>query len=222
MNTVTFSISESVKSAWGLFTKNWMVFLGAMVISFVIDNIPTAVLGNASQIGSLLSYLISIFFMAGMLRIMLNAVDGKTPKIAELFSEGKSYLKLLFTAILVNIAVIIGLIFLIIPGIYVGIRLFFALTLVVDKGLGPIEAIKESWRLTEGNIFHLLKLWLVFIGITILGILALIVGLLVAVPVATLLITIAYRKFSPAASMEMQAVPLPEIATTAPESVSGL
>lgn len=215
MTTVTFSIKTLLSTAWKLFTKHWVVLIGAMVISVIFNNIPNIILGNDSQIASLLSYLVSIFFMAGMLRIMLTAVDGKTPEFSHLFSEGKSFLRLLGTAILVNIAVIVGLILLVIPGIYVGIRLFFALTLVVDKGLGPIAALQESWRMTEGNVFHLLKLWLVFIGLTILGVLALIVGLLVAMPVATLLITAVYRAFSPlGVPLETEVVSIPQPASS--------
>lgn len=55
--------------------------------------------------------------------------------------------------------------------------------LVVDKGLGPIEAVKGSWAMMSGYKLDAFLLGLASLAIIALGILALGVGLLVAVPV---------------------------------------
>jgi uncharacterized membrane protein len=208
MNIATFSIRESLSSAWKLFTQHWMVLVGAMVLMAIIQSFPGYLMGDKNPVAQILSYLISIFLSAGMMRIYLDATDGKMPDLKDLFSQGSLFLKALFASVIMWIAIIVGLILLIIPGVYIATRLFFVMAFVIDKGLGPIEAIRASWALTEGQLLHLVKLWLTFVGILILGALALIVGLLVAVPVATLMLTIVYRKLAPLGAPDMEVVPV--------------
>lgn len=210
MNIATFSIRESLSSAWELFKKHWMVLVGAMVLTAIAQSFPGYLMGDTNPIAQLLSYLISIFLSAGMMRLYLDATDGKMPDLQALFSQGKFFLNALFASILMWIAIMVGLVLLIVPGVYIATRLFFVMALVIDKGLGPIEAMRASWALTEGQILHLVKLWLTFVGILLLGALALIVGLLVAVPVATLMLTIVYRKLAPVGAPDMEVVPVAE------------
>jgi len=71
--------------------------------------------------------------------------------------------------------------------------LMFVPYLVIDRGLGPIESMKESWRVTKGNKWQLFLLFLALIGINLLGVAALVVGLLVSVPITMLAAAHAYR-----------------------------
>jgi hypothetical protein len=72
----------------------------------------------------------------------------------------------------------------------------FASFLVIDRELGPIAAMKESYRITLGHKWPLLGLIVVLGLINVLGILALLVGVLVSAPVTLLAYTHAYRVLS--------------------------
>jgi hypothetical protein len=76
------------------------------------------------------------------------------------------------------------------------LRLQFFAYFVVDKNKNPIEAIKASWEATAGSELNLLVLWFASLGIVILGVLALFVGLLAAIPVVLLAVTFVYRRLS--------------------------
>jgi uncharacterized membrane protein len=65
--------------------------------------------------------------------------------------------------------------------------------IVIERAFGPIEAMKESHRLTYGHKWKLLGFTLLLLLINLLGALALIVGLLVTIPVSTLAFVHAYR-----------------------------
>lgn len=67
--------------------------------------------------------------------------------------------------------------------IYINLRLMFATYLVVDGKTGVIEAIKKSWTMTRGEVWTIVKLALLSVVVALLGALALLVGLLVAIPV---------------------------------------
>jgi uncharacterized membrane protein len=90
--------------------------------------------------------------------------------------------------------VIGGFILLIIPGIFFALRLQFTCYLIVDKNLGPVEAVKTSWKITKGNAWNLFFLGILLGLINILGLLCLIVGLFVTVPLTMLATTFVYRK----------------------------
>lgn len=96
------------------------------------------------------------------------------------------FLNYLILRVLVEILVIIGLIFLIIPGIVISIRLSMAPFLLIDKKMNPIDAIKKSWEITKGYGLEIFAYRIVSIFIILSGIICLLVGLLIAVPVVQL------------------------------------
>jgi uncharacterized membrane protein len=82
---------------------------------------------------------------------------------------------------------------LIVPGIIIAMGLAFVPYLVVERGLGPVEALKESWRLTKGHKMQIFLLVLALVGINILGLMALVVGVFVTFPLTLLAFAHAYR-----------------------------
>lgn len=86
----------------------------------------------------------------------------------------------------------------IIPGVYFSIRFYFASYLLVDRGVGAIEALKMSWKATDplqGKIFAFMLL-LVVVGI--LGLICFIVGVIVSMIVAFYAQATLYRQAFPA------------------------
>jgi len=60
------------------------------------------------------------------------------------------------SAVIIGIATVIGAIFLIIPGIYVALKLSLALPAIWIEGKGPIEALSDSWARTSGRMWTVL------------------------------------------------------------------
>ncbi|HTN01956.1 MAG TPA: DUF975 family protein, partial [Planctomycetaceae bacterium] len=94
------------------------------------------------------------------------------------------------------IAVGIGFVLCIIPGIIVALALSpFAMVLIAED-LPGIESLSRAWELTKGNRLTLLVLGFASTGIAILGLLACGVGLLVAAPLIAMMNTVAYLRMS--------------------------
>ena len=70
---------------------------------------------------------------------------------------------------------IIGLIFLIVPGIIIGIRLIFTWFLIIDKKSSAMVAIKDSWRMTKGYSWTIFGMALLAIPIVLIGFILLLV-----------------------------------------------
>jgi tetratricopeptide (TPR) repeat protein len=71
--------------------------------------------------------------------------------------------------------------------------------LIVDRGLGPVEAIRESARVTDGTKADLFLFGLLIVGINLLGMLALMIGLFVTLPLSLIAYAHVYRRLSGAA-----------------------
>jgi uncharacterized membrane protein len=93
----------------------------------------------------------------------------------------------------VGILIAIGLVLLIVPGIIALLMFMFTSFIVIDREKGPIESMAISKLITKGKRWPLLGFVLLLFLINIAGMLALIVGLLVTIPVSTLAFTHAYR-----------------------------
>jgi len=125
-----------------------------------------------------------------------NKLDWKKASFEDLYSHYNLVLNYAVASILYGLIVLAGYILLIVPGIVWTIKYQFYSYFVVDKGMGPLEAIKASGRATQGHKMHLFGFSWVALGVMILGLIAVFVGLLVAVPVVMLATAYIYRRLS--------------------------
>ncbi len=80
-----------------------------------------------------------------------------------------------------------------IPITYFTIRLCFVVCFIVDQDSGSSESISQSWTLTQGHFWFVLRLFLLILGVNILGAMAFGLGTLFSIPFSSLIIIIAYR-----------------------------
>ncbi len=154
--------------------------------------IAAAVIG---LILALVSFALEAYAFAALITGCLDIADGRPVTIGSFFRP-RNFGPAILAALLVGILATVGLILLIIPGL---VFLFFAsLTtyFVVDRSLGPVDALKASIATVRSNSGAVMMALLVTIGTTIAGIAACCVGLIVAVPLNTLIWTYTYRKLS--------------------------
>ena len=111
----------------------------------------------------------------------LKAARGDKVEIKDMFEAFKNYLNAVFASLLVGVIVVFGLILLIVPGIIFACKLAFTPYLVVDRKMDAIEAVKTSWRMTDGYAWNVFFIGLLAIPIGIAGLLALGVGIIVSV-----------------------------------------
>lgn len=195
------SVSEALRFGWETFKKRPGIliggFVGAMIASGVVSGILTpaegAEVGFTGVLMIIASVVIGILIEIGMLTFAIRAHDSiETVKINDLWNPTPLWPYML-GQLLVGVIVLIGFLLLVVPGVILMLGLLFSSYLIVDKKKGPIEAIKESWRITDGHKWQLLLFVLAIVGINLLGLLALLVGLLVTIPVSALAAVHVYR-----------------------------
>jgi uncharacterized membrane protein len=138
----------------------------------------------------------SSFFAAGIAKFGLKVAKGEPYAFGDVFAGGGIFLSVLVAQFITSIAVGLGLVLLIVPGVILGIGFSMALPLIADRNLGPIDAIGESWKLTEGNRVNIFIFALIAIGLSIAGVCACGLGIFLVWPLLTVAWFYAYLRLS--------------------------
>lgn len=194
-----FSITEALKFGWEFFKKNLVTFLklgGVLFLINIATNILTGILkgGPLSLIWALASFVVSLLVQIGSIKIVLELHEGKPLNLSHLYSQSGLLLRYLGASILYGAMVVIGLIFLIVPGIYLAIRYQFYSFLIVDKNIGIFDSFEKSSKMTEGVKWQLFLLGLVLVVINIIGAIPFFLGLIVTIPVSVMSTVYVYKK----------------------------
>jgi uncharacterized membrane protein len=154
-------------------------------MEFALISVPMALVG----------WVLSAYLQSGLLHVYLSAARGGAVNVGDLFS-GRNFLALLGANFLLGLAVIVGFVFCIIPGIFLGLAFSMTSFFVVDAGMGPIRAMEASWQVTKGQKLSILGFGFAAMLVALAGILACGVGVLVASPVIGIGLTIIYLRLS--------------------------
>jgi hypothetical protein len=200
-----FSIKEAVACGWkamqdhlGLFLGCELFFFGVIVFFELAVKLVSPESSGAPSAVSVLLFCAGIFteytVTLGLYSLILTLHDGRAGRFDQLFSRAGQFFPYLGMVLLKGIVVLAGLILLVVPGIYWLICFLFSSLSLVDKRLGPIDAMRRSAALTRGHRWKLFLFGLLLLLINLGGALCLLVGLLFTVPASWMAMVFAYRR----------------------------
>lgn len=201
----TFSVGDAITYGWDQVKSRLKFFIVLVLIIGLASSIPNILTsaaesrneGTLSLILNIAGIILQLAIALGAIGIALHVYDRKKTGYGDLFQQFKLIPQYIIASILYMLIVIGGLILFIIPGIIWSVKFQFFAYLMVDKGLGPIEALKESTRITDGVKWKLFFLKIVLSLINVAGLLCFVVGLLVTIPLGMMAEAYAYRKLQP-------------------------
>jgi uncharacterized membrane protein len=97
------------------------------------------------------------------------------------------------TTLLMGLGYFVGFLLCIIPGFVFLFFTAYAPLIALDKGLGPVDAIKESIELVRNNAGKVFVILLLVYAVQYLGQLACYVGVIVSIPVGLVMLAYSYR-----------------------------
>ncbi len=156
------------------------------------DPVYDALLG----FGFLIGWALQAFFQAGFTRMYLSASRGQAPEFAHIFSGGPFFLRMLGGMVIHSILVVVGFALLFVPGVILSLGLMLYPYYIIDRGMGPVEALRASWDATVGSKGKLFLLGLYSFGVMLLGLLACCLGMFPALAVITLAQAIVYVRLT--------------------------
>jgi len=128
----------------------WLFDHPVLIGVFVVVGVINAFL-QLSPILSLVGNVISVFAAGIAHRYADRIVAEETPDIGEAAAEvARRMLSLIGILILYGIAVVLGTLALVLPGIYLALRLQLAFPACVLDDQSPLESLSTSWDLTSG------------------------------------------------------------------------
>lgn len=178
----SFSIGDSLSEGFGFFKANAGANILFVIIAVVVGAIPI--------VGGLLIPLITINFMAGVKNYRNN---GTPMDVGQLFDFSYAVDKIV-GPLVVGILIMIGMLFLIVPGIILALMWAFLYCVLADRpGTSFTEAMKISAAVTKGNrlsifLFAIVCSLLAFVSMIPLGL-----GLLVTIPMIQAAMYYAYE-----------------------------
>jgi DNA-directed RNA polymerase subunit RPC12/RpoP len=155
-------------------------------------NIDPLVLGLGVPAAMVLANGVQFWLAAGYTRCMLKLARGDVPEISELFSGGRWFWRTVGGGIVFSLAVGLGTLACIIPGIIAALRLWPYLYFIVDDDDGVIDGLNRSFNLTTNQSSLGLLLGLSYIGLGLAGVMMCCVGVLFTTPLASLLAAMTY------------------------------
>ncbi|RMF43860.1 MAG: hypothetical protein D6753_04060 [Planctomycetota bacterium] len=203
-------IGSVFNAAFEVWKANLGLLVGVTLIVFMISGVFSAgstILNLVAEQGeeevklaaalgsfmiSLISTVVNIFLGIGQTQIYLRLLRGQSAQVGDLFGGGSRFLPTLAVSILFGLAVGVGTVLCIIPGLVVGALFWPCYYLVVDNKSKVIDSFTVAQKIGTANIGTTILLVLLGIGINLLGFLACGVGILFAAPLVGLLWTTAY------------------------------
>jgi len=193
-----------LRFGWETFKKRPAFFIGIFVLIWVIgavgselgahvNNAQTPSILVLALAGVFINIVVGVLLKMGTISFVLAAHDAPESATVRDLWEPDMFWNYLGAMILTGIIVVVGLILVIVPGIIWALRYVFVPYLVIDRGLAPLAALRESSRITYGHKWQLLGLFLALIVLNIVGAIALLVGLLVTIPLSSFALAHAYR-----------------------------
>jgi|SRR5579884_1438157 len=182
------TLGEILDRSFSLYRRNFALFVGIagipQVITLIFNVFNTAnrmVVGlSATQLGSTptsgmgvvmaLVYLVLVttaylFSQGGTILAVSDLYLGRPTSISESLKKVWDEFGFLFGVVWLNgIAILVAMLFLILPGIYLACRLFVCVPVALIEKQSPIESLRRSFQLTKdfaGRAFMILALYLV-------------------------------------------------------------
>lgn len=196
------TISKALFWGWESFKKHWQILVGMTLFVFAISAIVGFITGDGGSgvEGGTGSFLLNIFVHTfvgiGLITIGLEVYAEKTPVFKDFFLKMEYFLNYLIGMLLYGIIVIIGFFLLFFPGVIWALKYQFFGYLIVEKGMSPMDALRQSGKMTYGKKWFLLLFWIVLFFLNVLGAIVIGIGLLVTIPVSLLATMYIYKKLS--------------------------
>lgn len=178
-------IKEALSAGWYSFTCRPLYLLGLSLAMSALLLLTSSQYAFATA----LAYIV----YGGFLAVLIRHFNGEQVVFDDLFSLDNRWISFAFLGVIKWVLIILGLFCLIVPGVYLMVRWIFAELLVIDQGMRPLEALRASSKMTEGVRWQLLLFLVISAVLMLAGLLAFVIGVLVASLVITFALIRIYR-----------------------------
>jgi hypothetical protein len=197
------SFRAAINFAWHTFKKHYGLLTANLLTIFCAWVILEAVVIAGQQFGILLwtlAHLAFLIFFAGMevglIKIGFALYNGEEPTYSDMFTHLTLGPTFLAGQLLYLLIVVVGLVLVLIPGIYLSIHYMWFGFCIVSGETNLVRSFQQSAILSAGSKIHLFAIFALLFIFNFLGACILGLGLLITIPLSVLTLTAVYRQLS--------------------------
>lgn len=144
------------EKAKGILAKNIWDILTPFIILGLIEGVSGLLFGafiSNNNYQSLFSSLITLACLPisfGSTIYVMNVVRGKNHSIKDIFNYYPNFFYIFGLAILTEISIMVGFVFLIIPAFIISIGFTMSTYIMADGVNDPVACLKQSWKMMKG------------------------------------------------------------------------
>lgn len=201
----TLDIGAVFSEAWektrGFKLKIWGALILLYLIMFLSVIGLTLLLGIESDeenhvaqaIIQLAVSLITYPLSAGIVMMGIHQAAGKPVNISMIFGYFHQTIRLILLHLLLAVLVLIGLLLLILPGIYLMLAYTMAMPLLIEKNMGIWDALETSRKAIGKRWFTVFAIYILLFVLLVLAALPLGIGLIWVLPLCATVMGVMYK-----------------------------
>ncbi len=205
-----FDIGAVLSEAWQLISgfkgTFWLAFLifiavyiGASIVAAIISGL-FGMLIPGDGFAVFLELVVNIVLMLvilpleiGLFIIGIRRATGAPSEASSIMGHFSAMIPLFLTYLLMVVMILVGLLLLVLPGIYLMFAYYLALPLVAEKGMSPWQALETSRKAITHRWFTFFFFSIIVWLIALVAALPLLIGLIWVMPMILIAYAIVYR-----------------------------
>jgi uncharacterized membrane protein len=152
---------KHLETAWNMTLEHIVVLILMTAVSLAVSLFTVGILAPVVMAG----------FIQSIIQMMR---EGREPRVEDLFSQMRLFLPLLALSVVVCLAIMIGIMLFILPGLAIAMAVTFGclyvLPLMTDRRMGLIDALKTSWHMAiQKSVADHIVVVILFMGLMAVG-----------------------------------------------------
>lgn len=196
MNRIGYK--EYLSSLGDIIKNNYFFIIGIMIFLMIVLVIEI-MLADMSSTGmdinpavTIIMFFINMLIQLGIVKIAVNMTNRKPYDFSMLITPGGILFSFIAGTILYNLSVFIGLLMLIVPGVFLAVRLVFYPYLIVERGYTALEALKASWVMTKKYQWQIFVIGIILYAVNFIMAIT-VIGLAVSLPLTLIALAQLYH-----------------------------
>lgn len=169
-----------LERSWELLKANFWPLVGATFVMLAVMMLANAV----PFVGMLVGILLTGVFYGGLYAYYLKKIRGQPAELGDIFNGfSLAFVPLMLATLVSTLLTTLGILLLILPGIYLAVAYAFTFMLVIDKRMEFWSAMEVSRRVITAQWWRMFGLLILASIVAVLGVVALVIGIFVTIPI---------------------------------------
>jgi hypothetical protein len=169
--------------AWELLKSDFWLIVGTTFVCWICLMVTSMITSIVPGLNIIAGVILGPVFYGGIYYFILKKIRGQHAELGDGFSGFTlAFGALALSGLVITLMVLLGCVLLILPGIYLAVAYTFTYMLAIDQRMSFWTAMEVSRRVITSQWWRIFGLLLLGVPVALAGLLALLIGIFVAMP----------------------------------------